>query len=334
VGRRISQRDIAKLLGVNVSTVSRALAGAEGVSKELRERIQEIAASNNYRPNPFAMSLRYDTPRMIGIVVPNLASLYLLQIVRSIELCAQEQGYLCIITSSNDTYEGEQTALRRLSNMHVEGIIACLSQETVDFSHLNELHQMGFPVVLFSQTSPLKHLPTVTINDTASAREATLYLIDHGCRKVALLGGGNHLRTVSERKHGYLEALRERGVPIVREYIKCHYESYNSGLSDTFDLLKLPDPPDAILALNDTLTLAALHAAASLGHHIPADLSLIGYTSEQLSAVASPRVTFLRYNPKEMGHEAFQMLMEKIAGNEEVKHVKIGTRVEVRETTR
>ena len=333
VSRRISQRDIAKMLGINVSTVSRALAGGEGVSEELRLRIKEIATANNYRPNPFAMSLRYDTPKIIGIIVPDLANLQYLQVVRSIEREAKENGYLCIITSSNDNMADEQATIQRLANMHVEGIIACLSQETSNYSHLEELRRQNIPLVLFDQTSPRKDFPAVTINDAASAREATLYLIDHGARKIALLGGANHLRIVSERKHGYLEALRERGLPIVKELIKCNHLSYNSGLTDTYELLTTSSPPDAILAMDDTLTIAALQAAKSLGRRIPEDLSIIGYTSEQLSTVSSPSLTFLRRNSKEIGHEAFRLLMEWMEGNEEVRNVKVNVRLEVKESS-
>lgn len=322
------------MLGINVSTVSRALAGAEGVSEELRKRIHEIAAANNYRPNPFAMSLRYDTPHTIGIVVPDLSNLQQMMVVKSIEASAFEEGYLCMITSSGDSLPGEQAAMQRLANMHVEGIIACLSQGTVNYSHLEELRRQHIPLVLFDQTSPRKDFPSVTINDASSAREATLYLIDRGARRIALLGGANHLRIVTERKHGYLEALRERGLPINKELIKCNQLSYNSGLTDTYELLTMESPPDAILAMDDTLTIAALQTAASLGLTIPDDLAIIGYTSEQLSAIASPRLTFLRRNTKEMGQEVFLLLKEQLAGNIEVRNVKVSTRLEIRESTR
>ena len=322
------------MLGINVSTVSRALAGVEGVSEELRQRIHEIAAANNYRPNPFAMSLRYDTPHTIGIVVPDLSNLQQMMVVKSIEASAFEEGYVCIITSSGDSLPGEQAAMQRLANMHVEGIIACLSQGTVNYSHLEELRRQHIPLVLFDQTSPRKDFPSVTINDASSAHEATLYLIDRGARRIALLGGANHLRIVTERKHGYLEALRERGLPINKEFIKCNQLSYNSGLTDTYELLTMESPPDAILAMDDTLTIAALQTAASLGLTIPDDLAIIGYTSEQLSAIASPRLTFLRRNTKEMGQEVFLLLKEQLAGNTGVRNVKVSTRLEVRESTR
>ena len=106
--KRISQREIANLLRVNVSTVSRALRGLEGVSSELRQKILSLAKERGYRPNPFAVSLRYDTTRTIGIVVPDVSFNHYAHIVKRIEAEARKEGYMCIITDSDDKYETEK----------------------------------------------------------------------------------------------------------------------------------------------------------------------------------------------------------------------------------
>lgn len=145
--RRLSQRDIAKILGVNVSTVSRALRGMEGVSAEVRDKIVTLAKEQGYRPNPFATSLRYDTTRMIGIVVPDVAFNHYAQIVKRIEAEARKARYVCIIMDTDDKDENEENCIDLLVNMHVEGIIVCPSQDTTDFSHLMRLRQAKIPVV-------------------------------------------------------------------------------------------------------------------------------------------------------------------------------------------
>ena len=109
--KRISQRDIAKMLGINVSTVSRALRGLEGVSPELRQQIESFAVENGYRPNPFAVSLRFDTTRTIGIVVPDVSFTHYAHIVKRIEAEARNNGYMCIITDSDDKPETESYCL-------------------------------------------------------------------------------------------------------------------------------------------------------------------------------------------------------------------------------
>ena len=246
--KTISQRDIAKQLGVNVSTVSRALRGLDGVSPDLRKQIEQLAKAGGYRPNPFAVSLRYDTTRTIGIVVPDVAFNHNAQIMKSIEAEARNAGYMCIITDSNDLYENEVNCVELLVNMHVEGIIVCMSQDTTDFSHLERLKRAHIPVVLFDRVADIG-ISSVIINDSATAVEATNFLIDGGARRIAFLGGSNQMKQTVDRKHGYLEALRQHHIPIRKELVKCHHISFNSGLTDTMELLDLPEPPDEASSL-------------------------------------------------------------------------------------
>ena len=331
--KRISQRDIARQLGINVSTVSRALRGLDGVSTELRKKIEQIAENDGYRPNPFAASLRYDTTRTIGVVVPDVAYNHNAHIVKSIEAEARRAGYMCIITDSNDRSDNEADCLELLVNMHVEGIIICLSQETTDFSHLERLKKDKFPMVLFDR-APDIGLSSVIINDAASAQEATNCLIDGGARRIAFLGGTNQIQQTIDRKHGYLEALREHGIPIRSELVKCHHISFNSGLSDTLELLRLPEPPDAILASLGLLAISALQAVTSLGLRIPDDIAIVGYMSDWVSEMSNPRMSFVKQNLREIGIKSFRLLLDQMNGDDSVQHVVVKARLEQRDSTR
>ena len=275
--KRISQRDIARQLGVNVSTVSRALRGLDGVSPELKQQIEKLAEDAGYRPNPFALSLRYDTTRTIGIVVPDVSYNQYAHIVKSIEAEARKAGYMSIITDTDDTFENEVNCLEMLVNMHVEGIIICLSQD---------------------------------------------------------IGGPNQQKQMVDRKHGYLEALRERGIPIRTELVKSHRISFNSGLSDTLDLLQLPEPPDAILAAHGLLAISALQALTNSGKRIPDDVAVVGYMSDWVSEMSHPRISFVRQNLKEIGCKAFRLLLDQMNGDDSVQHVVVKARLELRDSTK
>lgn len=331
--KRISQRDIAKKLGVNVSTVSRALRGLDGVSPDVRQKIEQFAKENGYRPNPFATSLRYDTTRTIGIVVPNVAYNHNAQILKRIEADARKNGYMCIITDSDESYENEVNCLELLENMHVEGIIICPSQETTDFSHLLRLKEAHIPIVFFDR-APDIGISSVVINDAASAYQATNSLIEVGARRIAFLGGPNQFKQTVDRKHGYLEALRERGVPIHTELVKCNHISFNSGLSDTLELFSLPEPPDAILATHGLLAISALQAVTSIGKRIPEEVAIIGYLSDWVSEMSHPRISFVKQNLKEIGSRAFRLLSDQINGDDSVQHVVINARLELRDSTK
>ena len=333
VMKRISQRDIARKLSINVSTVSRALRGLDGVSAELKRQIERLAEEGGYRPNPFAVSLRYDTTHTIGIIVPDVAFSHNAHIVKSIEAEARKAGYMSIITDSNDQSENEKDCVELLVNMHVEGIIICLSQDTIDFSHLERLKQAHIPAVLFDRVADVG-LSSVIINDAASARVATDCLIEGGARRIAFLGGPNQMKQNTDRKHGYLEALRQHNIPIRTELVKCHRISFNSGLTDTLELLGLPEPPDAILASHGLLAISALQAIESRGLRIPDDVAVIGYMSDWVSEMSHPRVSFVKQNLKEIGIKAFRLLFEQMKGDDSVQHVVVSARLELRDSTK
>ena len=321
------------MLGINVSTVSRALRGLEGVSPELRQQIESFAVENGYRPNPFAVSLRFDTTRTIGIVVPDVSFSHYAHIVKRIEAEARNNGYMCIITDSDDKPETESYCLELLENMHVEGIIICPTQNTTDFSQLLRLKKANMPVVFFDR-APDIDISSVIINDATSALQATNSLIDDGARRIAFLGGSNLMKQTADRKHGYLQALRERGIPIRTELVKCHNISFNSGLSDTLELLSLPEPPDAIIASHGLLAISALQAVTSQGLRIPDELAIIGYLSDWVSEMCHPRISFVRQNLREIGIKAFRLLIDQINGDDSIQHVVVSARLELRDSTK
>ena len=135
--KRISQRDIAHLLGINVSTVSRALKGLPGVSTVLREKIISLAEKKDYRPNPFAMSLRYDTTHTIGIVVPDMSFNHFAHIVKWIEAEARKKGYMCIITDSGD-------------NSHDEKELPCVFPRILPISRISSVYGIVIYLLFFS----------------------------------------------------------------------------------------------------------------------------------------------------------------------------------------
>lgn len=329
----ISQRDIARMLGINVSTVSRALKGQPGVSPSLREKIMDLANGSGYRPNPFAMSLRYGSTRTIGVVVPDISFNHYAHIVKWIEDEARKNGYLCIVTDSGDKCGSEADCVERLVNMHVEGIAMCLSQETTDMTHLQRLENLHIPVVLFDRVADID-CPTVSFNDVESARQATLHLIDSGARRIAYLGGPNRIKQAVDRKHGYLEVLRERRMPIRKELVKCGHVSFNSGLTDTIELLSLPEPPDAILADHGLLSIAAFQAVVSRGLRIPDDIAIIGFMSDWVSGMSYPRMTFVKQNLKEIGRKTFKLLLDRINGKTGASHIVVNARLNIRESTK
>lgn len=328
-----SLRDIAKKLGVSIPSVSRALKNSPEISCELCIKAQRVAKEMNYHPNPFALSLRKNTPRIIGVIVPDIVTHFFASILNGIENMAIANGYFIIITTSHESYEYEKKNLQNLVNMRVEGIIACLSQETTDYSHISALKEINMPLILFDRVCLTEQFSSVVADGAYSAQIATQHLLDNGSRKVAFIGGANHLDIVKRRKHGYLEALRRNHIPIEKELVVCKKIDYEEGKKATETLLSLSNPPDAILAMNDTLAFAAIEVIKSHGLRIPEDIAIIGYTDELHANYVEPKLSAISHQTYKMGETACQLLIEQIRGNKDVKQVVVPTCLQIRESS-
>ena len=128
--------------------------------------------------------------------------------------------------------------------------------------------------------------------------------------------------------------MRERNIPIRKELVRCHDASINSGLTDTLELLALPEPPDAVIASHGLLALSAYQAITSRKLRIPDDVAIIGYMSDWVSDMPTPRISYVKQNPKEIGTKAFRLLSDQINGDDRVRRMVVKTRLEIRESTR
>lgn len=278
-------------------------------------KVKELAKRLNYRPNPFAQSLRKEGPRIIGVVVPNLVTHFYAAVLDGIEDEARRTGYSVISSNSHESCEDEMRAIDNFVNLHVEGIIASVSQNTTDYSHFEKVSKMGIPLVFFGRTCLPDLFSSVTANGDVAAKKATQHLIDTGSRRIAFLGGPNHLDMVKRRKHGYLEALRDNRIPIDRELVVCNRIDFDLVVEATKQLLQIENRPDAILAVNDTVTFAAFTAIKEMGLRIPEDVALIGFTDDQHARYVTPQMSAIEDQSYKMGCVAYDLLQKSISGD-------------------
>ena len=331
--RRTSLKDLASELGVSIATVSRALRSSPEIGRDMQQRVKDLAKKLNYRPNPFAQSLRKEAPKVIGVVVPNLVTHYYAAVLDGIEDEARREGYSVISANSHERFEDEAHAIENFIGLHVEGIIACLSQNTTDYSHFNLLQEMGIPLVFFGRTCMTDTFSSVTANGDEAAQQATQHLIDTGSKRIAFLGGPNHLDMVKRRKHGYLEALRENRIPVDRDLVVCDKIDYEVALHQAEKLLNLENRPDAILAFNDIITFAAFTAIKNSGLRIPEDVALIGFTDDVHAAYVTPRMSAIVDQSHKMGVTACQLLLKSIQGDAKVYKKIVPQQLIIRDTS-
>lgn len=334
VKHRISLKDIARELGVSISTVSRGLRDHPDISKEMITKIKELAGLRHYSPNPMAMGLLKQKTRMIGVLVPDLVTYFFSSVISGIEEVAKERGYFVIISSSFESYQKEKENIANLMKARVEGFIVCLSQETADYSHFGQIIESEIPLVFFDRVCLREKVPTVTADNFEAARGITTHFYKNGARRIAYISGPGHLNIADERKDGYLQGLSDCGLSFRGEYLgQCDMSTESAALA-TRRLLELPDPPDAIFGINDTVVFSAMKEIKRSGMRVPDDILLVGFTDEFHATVVEPALTSVMHPTNEMGRVAARLFFEL---NEDMtlppKSVELKTSLVVRESS-
>lgn len=310
--RHLSLRDIAIEIGVSVSTVSRALRNHPDISPQLTEKIQRIANERNYSPNPLAMGLLKAQTKMIGIIVPDIVTHFFSSVISGIESIAKEKGYFIVISSSNESIEKEKESVNNFIKSRVEGIIACISQETNEYSHFKNLIDNEFPLVFFDRVCESLQVPSVTVNGLEAIKNIIRHFKENGCKRIAYISGPDHLSISRNRKEGYLEGLDECGLDFQPELlVECNLSANEASLA-TKQLLSLKQKPDAIFGINDTIAFAAMKEIKKHGLKIPDDIALVGFTDEFHSTVVEPSLTSVTHPTHLMGTEAARLFFNSL----------------------
>ena len=170
-------------------------------------------------------------------------------------------------------------------------------------------------------------------NGDVAAQDATNHFIETGSRRIAFIGGPNHLDMVRRRKHGYLEALRDHRIPIDRSLVICGKIDYEEARQTTLELLARDDRPDAILAFNDIITYAAFDAIKTMKLRIPEDVAIVGFTDGDSSAFVTPKLTAIMDQAHVQGAKACELLLRNIGGDKRIYKEVVPMILKIRESS-
>ena len=314
--RHVSLKDLAKELGVSISTVSRALKNHPDISPEMTARIQRLAREKEYSPNPLAMGLLKQQTKMIGVIVPDLVTHFYSSIISGIENVAKQHGYYILISSSNESFEKEAESVQNLLKTRVEGLIVCLSQETSSFDHFEPLLKNEIPLVFFDRVCMTDKVSSVVADNMDAARLITRHFFENGCRRIAYIAGPGHLNISKQRTEGYLQGLKECGMEADERLLERCNLSTGEAIAATARLLDSKAKPDAIFGINDTVAFAAMKEIKRRGLRIPDDVALVGFTDEFHATVVDPALTSITHPTFEMGQEAARLFFRQVESPE------------------
>src|SRR5687768_13269498 len=256
----ITIKDIAKRLNISVSTVSRALRDTYDVSQDTRDKVLAMANELHYKPNFNAIGLAQGRTHNIAVILPFITNYYFSTVITGIQEVAYNQGFNIVLFVTNDSAEREKSILKNLSISGLDGLLISVSSDSDECEHLQEVIDEGIPVVFFDRVATDIQTSKVMQDDYNGAFEAVEHLAKNGYKKIAHIAGPKGLSFTKKRLNGYLAALEKYKLPVHPEWIIYSGFSQECGETDTYQLLKCNDVPDAIFAVNDRKAIGAMIA--------------------------------------------------------------------------
>lgn len=312
-GGRATMRDVAALAGVSLKTVSRVVNGAPTVDANLAARVRRAAAQLNYRHNMTASNLRRGDRRsfMIGLMLEDISNPYSSIIYRAVEDVARERGVGVLAGSLDEDPGRERELAANLVARRVDGLIVIPAGR--DHSYLRDEQEIGTAVVFIDRPPALLPADAVLADNARGAMTAVRHLIGHGHRRIAFLGDLATIATAEDRHAGYLDALREAGLPADQAIIRRDLRTAEAARDTAAALLAAPEPPTALFSSQNLVTLGAVRALRDRGaqHRI----ALAGFDDLLLADLLDPPVTVVAQDVQAIGALAAQILFRRIDGD-------------------
>jgi LacI family transcriptional regulator len=331
----VTIKDVARLAGVSIATVSRVLNNSSyPVAEKTRKKVLKAARDLDFQPSKLAAGLKLEKSAAIGLIFPSfMGSTFYSEVFHAIEDEATAKGYSIILGSSYGYKEKEEFLIGLLRERRVEGLIIIPSPYSVDPRYYQRLSGKP-PFVFVDRYLPEIDADRVTTDNVKGAYVAVRHLIKLGHERIALLSGPEAPCTsIQERIKGYEKALGEFGIGF-RKIIEtekdlnrpkmCAYKAMKSFLGNESKI-------SAIFAVNDSTAIGALRAVREAGLRVPNDIAVIGYDDDEIAPFASVPLTTVAQRKEEMGKIAVRLLLERICQKREMsRHILLEPRLVVR----
>ena len=302
-------RDVARLAGVSVATVSRALSNPEKVSQESLAKVHGAIAEVGYRPNMLARNFRSARAYAIVVLVPDIANPFYSLFIRALEDRAQQKGYAVLLGDTRGTPERELDYIRRVETRLADGI--------VQLRPSSEKSQNNIPPDIPCVNAcgcEYTTGPAIRIDNRAAAKTMVNYLISLGHKRIGVLSGLKDNPHAIDRLKGYKEALAEAGITFEKELIAEGDFTMWSGLNAAFQFCNMKVRPTAIFSMNDEMAIGAMQTLKNQGIRIPEDMSITGFDDIAYAKYSDPSLTTISQPAEEMGKMAMDMLLKVIEG--------------------
>ena len=324
----VTIHDVAREARVSPATVSRAFNSHPSVGADYVKRVREAAKKLGYRPNVVARNLRRQTSDVIALIVPDIGNSFHTALARGVGDVAREAGLSIMLGNTYEDSAEEDRYVLMAQMQQVAGLLICPHHSGIDISALMD---EGVPVVSIDRGLDAQ-VDTVVSASEEGAYKATMHLAKQGWDRIACVTGPNNIETAVKRAQGYQRAMAKLG----REPMLTHAPySKEGGAAAVGAFLDSPEPPNAVFATNEPLTLGALEELGRRGLVAGEDLGLVGFDDSAWAPLVNPAITVVAQQPYQVGAQAARMLVERMSGEVDIppRFVVLPTDLVVRESS-
>lgn len=333
-GRRQSIRDVAELAGVSVGTVSNVLNKPTLVAEQTRAKVEDAIHQLGFVRNGPARQLRAGTSRAVGAIVLDISNPFFTDVARGIEDRLAEDDRILILASSDERRDKERRYLRLLEEQGVQGILVSPTEN--DLSWLDATRRRGTALVLLDRTSSTPGLCSVAVDDVRGGELAAAHLIERGHRRVGLVNGSSKLRQCADRRKGVRKAFRAAGLPVAESLVEAGVGlalNADGGERALEQLLRLDNPPTAVVCVNDLTALGVMRGLRRHGVRVPEEVAVVGYDDVEFAAVLSTPLTSVRQPRYQIGRTAADLLLAETSPNHQHRQILFQPELVVRESS-
>jgi LacI family transcriptional regulator len=306
----VTIKDVARLAGVSVATVSRVLNASAPVREATRERVLEIARELRFSPNTAARTLSRQRAGALGVVLPDLYGEFFSELLRGIDQEAQRAGHSLLVSSTHHDSRGIGVAVRAMRG-RVDGLLVMAPD--VSGPLLADVLPSGVPTVLLNGPAVDADVYEITVDNFGGARAMTRHLISLGHDRIGFIAGAVLNHEAHERERGHQAALLEAGIagdPALN--VRGNFNE-EGGWRGTQELLALASPPTVIFAANDAMAVGALSALREAGVSVPAEVAVVGFDDIPVARFLNPPLTSVRVGIAALGERATALLLAALA---------------------
>lgn len=311
----VTLKDLAKKLGVSVTTVSKALKDYPDIGKETKEQVKKLAKELNYQPNIHAVNLRIQKSQTLGVIIPKIEHYFFADVLNGIIHEAEKSGYMVITLFSEDEVDLEKKQVNLLINKRVDGILMVLSHESQlhEQSHIMGILAHDIPLVLLDRTSSAIPCSKVLIDEQRAGYKATKHLLSNGAKNILFLGVSKWQLNYRKRYNGYTQALHEFGIQEDDRLVHhCQTNRIDEAFEKTIEVVANSPDIDGIFAATDLLAFGAVKALNSIGKKIPEQVAVIGFSNWFVTEHSSPSLSTVKQPSTAMGEKAVQIILQEI----------------------